>query len=66
MAAGAAEDTLAACMARKPKEAIIGQRMIAEEGCWRDQNHREPFESVPGARKYAIHKKIGNEGSSHV
>lgn len=51
MAAGAAEDTLGACMARIPKEATIGQRMIAEQGCWRDQNHREPFESVPGARK---------------
>jgi hypothetical protein len=51
MAAGAAEDTLGACMARIPKEATIGQRMIAEQGCWRDQNEREPFESVPGARK---------------
>jgi hypothetical protein len=51
MAAGSAEDTLGACMARIPKEATIGQRMIAEQGCWRDQNDREPFESVPGARK---------------
>jgi hypothetical protein len=51
MAAGSAEDTLGACMARIPKEATIGQRMIAEQGCWRDQNEREPFESVPGARK---------------
>ena len=51
LAAGAAEDTLGACMARIPKEATIGQRMIAEQSCWRDQNHREPFDSVPGARK---------------
>jgi hypothetical protein len=51
MASGAAEDTLAACMARIPKDANIGQRMIAEQGCWRDQNAREPFESVPDARK---------------
>ena len=51
MAAGAAEDTLGACMARIPKDATIGQRMIAEQGCWRDQNDREPFESVPGSRK---------------
>ena len=51
MAAGAAEDTLGACMARIPKDASIGQRMIAEQGCWRDQNDREPFESVPGSRK---------------
>ena len=51
MAAGAAEDTLGACMARIPKDASIGQRMIAEQGCWRDQNDREPFESVPGSLK---------------
>lgn len=51
MAAGAAEDTLGACMARIPKDASIGQRMIAEQGCLRDQNDREPFESVPGSQK---------------
>lgn len=51
MAAGAAEDTLGACMARIPKDASIGQRMIAEQGCWRDQRDREPFESLPGAQK---------------
>ena len=51
MAAGSAEDTLGACMARIPKDATIGQRMIAEQGCWRDQNDREPLESVPGSLK---------------
>lgn len=49
-AAGAVEDTLQACMARIPKEASIGQRMIAEQGCWRDENDRQPFRSEPEAR----------------
>lgn len=49
-AVGAAEDTLRACMARIPKDASIGQVMIAEQGCWRDENDRNPIQSVPGAR----------------
>ena len=56
-AADAAEDTLGACMARIPKEATLGQRMVAEQSCWRDQNRREPFESVPGARKIRYSQK---------
>ena len=50
MAAGAVEDTIQACMARIPKDASIGQRMIAEQGCWRDESDRKPFQSVPEAR----------------
>ena len=49
-AAGAVEDTLQACMARIPNDASIGQRMIAEQGCWRDENDRQPFRSDPEAR----------------
>ena len=49
-AAGAAEDTFHACMSRIPKDASIGQRMIAEQGCMRDESDRQPFEPVPGAR----------------
>jgi hypothetical protein len=47
---GAAQDTLRACMARIPKDASIGQLMIAEQGCWRDERDRNPIQSIPGAR----------------
>ena len=50
IAAGAVEDTLKACMARIPKDASIGQRMIAERSCGRDESDRKPFLAVPGAR----------------
>jgi hypothetical protein len=50
MAAGAVEDTLPACMARIPKDASIGQRMIAEQSCGRDESERKLFEAIPGAR----------------
>jgi len=43
IAAGAVEDTLKACMARIPKDASIGQRMIAEQSCGRDDRDRKPF-----------------------
>lgn len=36
-AAGAAGDSLEACMARIPKDSSVGQRMLAEESCKRDQ-----------------------------
>jgi hypothetical protein len=49
-AAEAVEDTLLACMARIPKDASIGQRMIAEQSCWRDENDRQPFRADPDAR----------------
>jgi hypothetical protein len=37
IASGAVEDTLNACLARIPKDASTGQRMMAEESCRRDQ-----------------------------
>lgn len=40
VAAGAVEDNLNACMARIPKDASGGQRMLAEESCRRDQANR--------------------------
>lgn len=39
-AAGAAGDSLEACMARIPKDGSAGQRMLAEESCKRDQANR--------------------------
>lgn len=36
-ASGTQGDTLEACMARIPKDASSGQRMLAEESCRRDQ-----------------------------
>jgi hypothetical protein len=50
IAAGAVEDTLKACMARIPKDASIGQRMIAEQSCGRDESDRKPLQAVPRAR----------------
>jgi hypothetical protein len=50
IAAGAVEDTLKACIARIPKNASIGQRMIAEQSCGRDESDRKPFLAAPGAR----------------
>ena len=49
--AGAAEDTLPACRARIPKDASIGQLMIAEQSCWRDESDRKRVKAVPGARR---------------
>ena len=49
MAAGAAEDTLNACMARIPKDASVGQRMIAEQGCMRDEIDRTQYLPSPGS-----------------
>lgn len=50
IAAGTVEDTLKACMARIPRDASIGQRMIAEKSCGRDESDRKPFQVVPGAQ----------------
>ncbi len=47
-AAGTVEDTLQACMTRIPKDASLGQRLIAEQSCARDDNDRKPFQSAPG------------------
>lgn len=48
VASGAAEDTREACLARIPKDATSGQRMIAEQSCKRDQESRQPIQDVPG------------------
>jgi|SRR5687767_11174392 hypothetical protein len=51
IAAGAVEDTLKACMARIPQDSSIGQRMMAEQGCWRDESDRKPSQSDHGPRQ---------------
>lgn len=48
VASGAVEDTREACVARIPKDATSGQRMIAEQSCKRDQESRQPIQDVPG------------------
>ena len=53
-ASGAAEDTLKACVTRIPKDASIGQRMVAVESCQRDEGDRQSIQSVPGA-EYVSH-----------
>lgn len=40
VASGAAEDSQQACLARIPKDATAGQRMLAEHSCKRDQASR--------------------------
>ncbi|MEO5955089.1 MAG: hypothetical protein ABIR36_05265 [Nitrospiraceae bacterium] len=40
VASGSVEDTSNACMARIPNNASVGQRMLAEESCRRDQSVR--------------------------
>ena len=40
VASGTQGDSLEACMARIPKDATAGQRMLAEESCQRDQANR--------------------------
>lgn len=40
VASGTQGDTLDACMARIPKDASAGQRMLAEQSCQRDQANR--------------------------
>jgi hypothetical protein len=47
-AAGTAEDTLQACMARIPQDASPSQRMLAERTCQRDEEARQPFKGIPG------------------
>ena len=54
IAAGSVEDTIRACMGRIPKDASIGQVMIAEQTCWRDENERKPVQAIPGARSTGL------------
>ena len=48
VASGAVEDSQQACLARIPKDATGGQRMIAEHSCKRDQESRQPMQDTPG------------------
>ncbi|HEY6972697.1 MAG TPA: hypothetical protein VI359_00190 [Nitrospiraceae bacterium] len=48
LASGSIEDSLKACLARIPNDATTGQRMIAEQGCRRDEADRKPIQAVPG------------------
>lgn len=48
VASGAVEDSQEACLARIPKVATSGQRMIAEDSCKRDQSSRQSIQDVPG------------------
>jgi hypothetical protein len=49
VASGAVEDTLRACLSRIPRDASIGQRMIAERSCYRDETDRNVIQAVPNA-----------------
>jgi len=40
VASGSVEDTSIGCLARIPKDASVGQKMLAEESCRRDQAAR--------------------------
>jgi len=46
-ASGSVEDNLKTCMGRIPKDASAGQRMMAEQGCERDQEIRKSLDAVP-------------------
>jgi len=48
LAAGSIEDSLEACSGSIPNDATTGQRMIAEQGCPRDEADRKPIHAVPG------------------
>jgi hypothetical protein len=47
-AAGALEDTLEACLARIPKDATAGQRMMAEQSCRRAEAERHSVQTFDG------------------
>lgn len=47
VAGGAVEDTLKSCLARIPEDASAGQRMVAEQGCQRDQAARGSSQAIP-------------------
>src|SRR4026208_1679617 len=67
IAAGSVEDTIRDCMGRIPKDASIGQVMIAEQSCWRDENERKPVQAIPGARSTGLKspsgERSGGEGA---
>ncbi len=45
---GAAEDTLKACLARIPEQATVGQRMLAEQTCEREEAIRKTYQGIRG------------------
>jgi hypothetical protein len=45
---GAAEDTLKACLARIPEHATVGQRMLAEQTCEREEVIRKTYQGIRG------------------
>jgi hypothetical protein len=47
VAAGSIEDTLKDCLARIPKEATAGQRMLAEQSCKTAEGTRKLDTSAP-------------------
>ena|SRR3982750_1095246 len=47
-ASGAVEDSLKRCLGRIPKDSSFGQRLMAEQGCGRDQETRKSIDAVPG------------------
>ena len=48
VAAGSVEDSLHACLARIPKDATAGQKMLAEESCRRAEADRVPVQTGGG------------------
>ena len=47
VAAGAVKDTLKACLARIPKDASAGQRMMGEQGCEQEEGTRNLIHAAP-------------------
>jgi hypothetical protein len=47
IASGAAEDTLKTCLARIPRVASTGQRMLAEQSCAGEETARNAIQSAP-------------------
>jgi hypothetical protein len=47
VASGAVEDTLKACLARIPKDASAGQRLMAELSCQQDEGIRTMVQAAP-------------------
>ena len=48
VAAGSVEDSLHACLARIPKDATAGQKMLAEQSCRRAEADRTPVPTSGG------------------
>ncbi len=48
VAPGAAEDTFKACLARIPEQATVGQRMLAEQTCEREEAIRRTYQGIRG------------------